>query len=33
MLESGDEIGRTVSAISIENLVGKFVNNADLGED
>jgi hypothetical protein len=33
MLESGEEIGRTVSAISIENLVGKFVNNADLGED
>ncbi len=33
MLVSGDEIGRTVSAISIENLVGKFVNNADLGED
>ncbi len=33
MLKSGDEIGRTVSAISIENLVGKFVNNAGLGED
>ncbi len=33
MLESGDEIGRTVSALSIENLVGKFVNDADLGED
>ncbi len=33
MLESGDEIDRTVSAISIENLVGKFVNNADLGGD
>ena len=33
MLESGEEIGRTVSALSIENLVGKFVNNADLEED
>jgi len=33
MLESGDEISRTVSALSIENLVGKFVNDADLGED
>ncbi len=33
MLESGDEIGRTVSALSIENLVGKFVNDADLEED
>jgi phospholipid/cholesterol/gamma-HCH transport system substrate-binding protein len=33
MLESGDEIGRTVSALSIENLVGKFVNNAGLEED
>ncbi len=33
MLESGEEIGRTVSALSIENLVGKFVNNAGLGED
>jgi len=33
MLESGDEISRTVSAISIENLVGKFVNSAGLEED
>ncbi len=33
MLESGDEIDRTVSALSIENLVGKFVNDADLEED
>jgi phospholipid/cholesterol/gamma-HCH transport system substrate-binding protein len=33
MLESGDEVSRTVSALSIENLVGKFVNNAELGED
>jgi len=33
MLESGEEIGRTVSALSIENLVGKFVNDADLGGD
>jgi phospholipid/cholesterol/gamma-HCH transport system substrate-binding protein len=30
MLESGDEISRTVSALSIENLVGKFVNNSGL---
>jgi phospholipid/cholesterol/gamma-HCH transport system substrate-binding protein len=33
MLESGDEISRTVSALSIENLVGKFVDDSDLGED
>jgi len=33
MLESGDEIGRTVSALSIENLVGKFMNNTGLEED
>ena len=33
MLESGDEIGRTVSALSIENLVGKFVNDSGLEED
>lgn len=33
MLESGDEIGRTVSALSIENLVGKFVNDAGLEEN
>jgi phospholipid/cholesterol/gamma-HCH transport system substrate-binding protein len=32
MLESGDEISRTVSALSIENLVGKFVNNSGLEE-
>ena len=33
MLESGEEIGRTVSALSIENLVGKFVNDTGLEED
>ena len=33
MLESGDEVGRTVSALSIENLVGKFVNDTGLEED
>ena len=33
MLESGDEIGRTVSALSIENLVGKFVNDTGLEEN
>jgi len=33
MLESGDEIGRTVSALSIEKLVGKFVNDTGLEED
>jgi len=33
MLESGDAIGRTVSALSIENLVGKFVNDTGLEED
>lgn len=33
LLESGDEIGRTVSALSIENLVGKFVTDAGLEED
>lgn len=33
MLESGDEIGRTVSALSIESLVGKFVNDAGLEEN
>jgi len=32
MLESGAEIGRTVSALSIENLVGKFVNDSGLEE-
>ena len=32
MLASGDEIGRTESAISIERLIGKFVTNAGLGE-
>lgn len=30
MLKSGDEIARTDPAISLENLLGKFVNNADL---
>jgi len=33
MLESGDEISRTVSALSIESLVGKFVNDAGLEEN
>ena len=33
MLESGEEIGRTVSALSIENLVGKFVNDTGLEEN
>jgi phospholipid/cholesterol/gamma-HCH transport system substrate-binding protein len=33
MLESGDEIDRTVSALSIESLVGKFVNDTGLEED
>ena len=32
MLVSGDEVGRTESALSIENLVGKFVNSAGLEE-
>ena len=32
MLSSGDEIGRTESAISIESLVGKFVTGAGLEE-
>ncbi len=32
MLSSGDQIGRTESAISIENLVGKFVTGAGLEE-
>jgi phospholipid/cholesterol/gamma-HCH transport system substrate-binding protein len=31
-LASGDEIGRTETAMSIENLIGKFVNNAGLEE-
>lgn len=33
ILQSGDEIGRTESAVLIERLIGKFVNNAGLGED
>ena len=33
MLESGEEIDRTVSALSIENLVGKFVNDTGLEEE
>jgi phospholipid/cholesterol/gamma-HCH transport system substrate-binding protein len=33
MLEPGDEIDRTVSALSIESLVGKFVNDTGLEED
>jgi phospholipid/cholesterol/gamma-HCH transport system substrate-binding protein len=32
MLATGDEIGRTESAVSIENLIGKFVNSAGLEE-
>ncbi len=30
MLRSGDEISRTDSAISLESLLGKFVNNSRL---
>jgi phospholipid/cholesterol/gamma-HCH transport system substrate-binding protein len=33
MLESGDEIDRTVSAISIESLIGKFMNDTGLEGD
>jgi phospholipid/cholesterol/gamma-HCH transport system substrate-binding protein len=33
MLQSGDTIGRTESAISIENLIGKFVNSSGLDDD
>jgi phospholipid/cholesterol/gamma-HCH transport system substrate-binding protein len=33
ILRSGDEIGYTESALSIENLIGKFVNDAGLEED
>ncbi len=33
MLQSGDAISRTTSALSIERLVGKFVNNTGLAED
>ena len=32
LLKSGDEIQFTESALSIERLIGKFVNNAGLGE-
>ena len=30
MLQAGEEIGFTESALSLERLVGKFVNDADL---
>jgi phospholipid/cholesterol/gamma-HCH transport system substrate-binding protein len=33
MLQSGDTLGRTESAISIENLIGKFVNSSGLDDD
>jgi phospholipid/cholesterol/gamma-HCH transport system substrate-binding protein len=33
MLEAGGEISRTESAISIESLIGKFMNDSGLGED
>jgi phospholipid/cholesterol/gamma-HCH transport system substrate-binding protein len=33
MLRSGDEVEFTESALSLENLIGKFVNDAELGED
>ncbi|HXV37643.1 MAG TPA: outer membrane lipid asymmetry maintenance protein MlaD [Myxococcota bacterium] len=33
LLESGAEISRTESAISIENLIGKFVNDSGLEEE
>lgn len=32
LLKSGDEIQFTESALSIERLIGKFVNNAGLGD-
>lgn len=32
LLSSGDELQFTESALSIERLIGKFVNNAGLGE-
>jgi phospholipid/cholesterol/gamma-HCH transport system substrate-binding protein len=32
LLQSGDEIGFTESALSIERLIGKFVNNAGMDE-
>ena len=32
MLQAGEEIGFTESALSLERLVGKFVNDADLEE-
>jgi phospholipid/cholesterol/gamma-HCH transport system substrate-binding protein len=33
MLEAGGEISRTESAISIESLIGKFMNDSGFGED
>ena len=33
MLQSGDAIDRTESAISIENLIGKFVNSTGFEDD
>ena len=33
MLASGGEIDFTESAISLESLIGKFVNDADLDEE
>jgi phospholipid/cholesterol/gamma-HCH transport system substrate-binding protein len=33
MLQSGDAISRTESAISIESLIGKFMNSSDFGEN
>ena len=32
VLKSGEEIGFTESALSIERLIGKFVNNAGLDD-
>ncbi len=31
MLQSGDEIAITESALSLEGLIGRFIHNADLG--
>jgi hypothetical protein len=33
MLKSGDEIQFTESALSLERLIGKFVNDAGLDEE
>ncbi len=33
MLQSGDEIAITESALSLEGLIGRFIHNADLGDE